>query len=150
VSIWDTTTVREVLRFHPRTATLSVNVRGLSSDGSILAVESLDAAYPGENNRAIGILAGSDVVLGDTRITLFDTSTGEERGSLEGYEFVAFAPDSKTLIAQRKARNSGIELFDLPLRKPVSVVLGLWALAAIPFSGWGWWYNFRRRKTVER
>jgi WD40 repeat protein len=89
---------------------------------------------------------GIEVEPPKTWVTLNAFPTGEEVGVLKNCCNPVFSPDGRNL-AVTSADGKSLQLWDLPIRKPIGKILGLAALAAVAtllaFNGLGW---LRRRR----
>jgi WD40 repeat protein len=77
-------------------------------------------------------------------VKLIDVSSEQDVANLIGYMSPTFSPDGKTLAT---ANMKSVQLWDLPIRKPIGKILGLAGLAAVAtllaLGGLGW---LRRRR----
>jgi WD40 repeat protein len=87
---------------------------------------------------------------GDYFVRLIDVSSGEEIISLNSCGGPSFSADGKTLATSGidgRANRTSVQIWDVPIRKPVGKILGLAGLAAVAtllaINGLGW---LRRRK----
>ena len=78
-------------------------------------------------------------------VTLKAIPSGQEIIVLKGCMYPEFSPDGETLVAS--GTDGSLQLWDLPIRKPIGKILGLAGLAAaatlLAFKGFGW---LRRRR----
>ncbi|HMF19656.1 MAG TPA: hypothetical protein VKE98_20790, partial [Gemmataceae bacterium] len=113
----------------------------LSPDGQTIAVDHTVTPLPqpswwGGMMEWLGIRQPSSTRF----VTLKATSSGEEIATLHGCMYPGFSPSGKTLVVS--GSDGSLQLWDLPIRKPVGKILGLAGLAAVAtllaFNGLGW------------
>jgi len=81
----------------------------------------------------------------DNFVVLKDYYSGLDIIALKGCKWPHFSPDGKTLVTE--GNDGSLQLWDLPIRKPIGKILGLAGLAAVAtllaLGGLGW---LRRRR----
>jgi WD40 repeat protein len=117
----------------------------ITGDGQTIAVEDsievpADKSWWAGFMEWIGIREDSS---GDS-VVLKSFPSGQDIIGLKGCSWPHFSPDDKTLVVRGK--DGSVQLWDLPIRKPIGKILGLAGLAALAtllaFNGIGW---LRRR-----
>jgi WD40 repeat protein len=133
---------KNAIPFMPQTAKAV-----MSPDGKTIAVEAFAADLPDKSwwTEFMHWLGKPREVALDNWVTLNAFPSDEEIIALEGYRSPVFSPDGETLAVM--ANDGSLQLWDLPIRKPIGKILGLTALAAVAtllaINDLGW---LRRRK----
>src|SRR5262249_48093577 len=135
ITVWDTAEMKQLCTFDRAWPVGNVRVVGFASDGQALALEgSWMKSEAGATHTLCRLGQGRwGRWLDESEVKLFDSATGQECGTLEGYSKIAFSPDGHTLAANGGPDDFTIRLFVTPLRKPWGFIFALWGLAALPW-----------------
>jgi hypothetical protein len=117
----------------------------LNTDGKTIAVDYFICPLPEEWWEKLMSDLGIRDIPSTHQVTLKAIPSGEQIAVLNRCMYPHFSKDGSTLIVN--GEDGSLQLWDLPIRKPIGKILGLAALAAVAtllaFNGLGW---LRRRR----